>query len=292
MNAISRSQFAHGLANRAIDLRDSRLERAATDAGLDLEKVDRLDGQSDGRITGQQALDHLYDELDALDEKTAGLGAGKARTVYDAVKSASIAPIPISADQGRVIAAAARELLAEDRRDANGLSVWSKGGVASCDNPGLIRPDYAGSGQYKCNIFAGEAVSRAGLPFPINGQAHYVTAGSLPDQSSFLQRLASVDEVREGDLISIYRGTEPGHAEVVTGVQRGADGRVTGLKSIGAHENGVFEGTQTGASFLRAGDRHGGALVLPGETFRILRPMSPPLAPSSSLTEYSVPIKG
>lgn len=292
MSAITRSQFENGLANRSIDLRDPRLQRAATDAGLNLERLDRLDGESDGRISGQQALEQLYDELDALDRNTAGLGSGKARTVYDAVKSASLAPGPISAEQGRAIAAAAREILAEDRRDGNGLSVWSKGGVGSCDNPGLVRPDYADSGQYKCNVFAGEAVSRGGLPFPINGQGHYVTAGSLPAQSSFLQRLASVDQVREGDLISIYRGKDPGHAEVVTGVQRGADGRVTGLKSIGAHENGVFEGTQTAAPFLNTGDRHGGALVLPGETFRILRPMSPPLAPSSSTTEFSVPIKG
>ena len=77
MTAISRRQFDNALANHAIDVQDPGLETAVAGSGLDLAKLDRLDGAVDDRISGQQALEQLYADLDALDKKTAGLGSEK-----------------------------------------------------------------------------------------------------------------------------------------------------------------------------------------------------------------------
>ena len=145
---------------------------------------------------------------------------------------------------------------------------------------------------YKCNVFAGEAVYRAGLSFPLNAQNHYVTAGLLPDQSAFLQKLPSIDQAREGNLLSIYRGKQPGHVEVITGVERNSHGQITALRSIGAHDDGPAEGTHTAAAFLANAKRIHGALVMPDETLRIPRPLSPPPAASRPPVQFGVPIKG
>ncbi|MEP6653287.1 MAG: hypothetical protein ABJA82_08010 [Myxococcales bacterium] len=292
MTAISRRQFDSTLANHAIDVRDPALDEAVAGSGLDLAKLDRLDGTADGRISGHQALEQLYAEVDALDKKTAGLASRKERAISNAVKGAAIAPIPISAEQGKAAATAARQLLAENARDSLGRSRWSHDGSSACANPALSSPTYAPRQSFKCNVFAGEALYRAGLPFPLNAQNHYVVARLLPEQSTFFQKLPSIEQAREGDLLSIYRGRAAGHVEVITAVLRNSKGKITGLRSIGAHEDGVHEGTRTAASFLAKAQRVHGALVTPDEILRILRPLAPPVAPQGPSFQFGVPLKG
>lgn len=293
MTAISRRQFDNALANHAIDIHDPGLDAAVTGSGLDLSKLDRLDGTADGRICGHQALEQLYDAVDALDRKTAGLGSGKERAIFNAVKAAALAPVPISTEQGKAVANAARQLLAEDARDSRGSSRWSLDATSACANPGLSSPSYAPRKSYKCNVFAGETLYRAGLPFPLNAQNHYVVARLLPAQSAFFQKLPSIDQAREGDLLSIYRGERAGHVEIVTGVVRNSEGKITALKTVGAHEDGVAEGTQTAASFFAKAKPVHGALVTPDETLRILRPLASPVAPPQVPSfQFGVPLKG
>ena len=144
------------------------------------------------------------------------------------------------------MATAARQLLAEDARDAGGFSRWSYDGTSACANPALSSPTYAPRKSFKCNVFAGETLYRAGIPFPLNSQNHYTLARFLPDQSTFFQKLPSIEQVREGDLLSIHRGKEAGHVEVVTGVVRNSKGSITALRSIGAQRRRCARGDADG----------------------------------------------
>jgi hypothetical protein len=189
-----------------------------------------------------------------------------------------VAPRPISAKQGDALAASARRMLAEDERRTVTTSPWSLAGSAQCQNPALASKTYATHDDWKCNVFAGEAFYRAGLPFPINDQGHYVAANHLPAQSRFFQGVATLDDVRPGDVLSIARKGESGHVEIVTGVEKDPNGRISSITSVGAHEDGVREGTDTSAPLVAAAAQDGGraAATVDGDTYRILRPMACP----------------
>lgn len=278
MSAITRPRFDAALGNTAIDLTDPTLGTALGAAGLDAKKLDALDGQADGRVAGQPAIDDLYDEINRLDRQTSALSSKQERAVWSALRGAAIAPVPISREQGEALAASARQLVAEDHPQAGRLSHWALKGESICLNPALSSPTYAQPDAWKCNVFVGEAFYRAGLPFPMNDQDHYSSAKSLPAEGRFFQPVATIGDVRPGDLVSIWRKHDSGHVEIVTGVQRGPDGQVVSITSAGAHEARSAEGASTAAPLVAASRTNGGSatLVVGDETYRLLRPMAPP----------------
>jgi hypothetical protein len=278
MSGISRTRFDGTFDNSAVDLTDQALGAALKGAGLDPKRLDALDGKADGRVTGQQAIDDLYDEINRLDTRTATLASKQEGAVWSALQGARIAPAPISSGQGAALAAAARRIVAEDQPGPGAASRWALNGISACENPGVSSAAYAGQGAWKCNVFAGEAFYRAGLPFPLNGQDHYAGANNLPAQSRFFQPLARLDDVRPGDVLSISRKDDSGHVEIVTGVRRDANGQVVSISSAGAHEMGAAEGTTTAGPLLAAAplDGRGATLSVGTETYRLLRPLAPP----------------
>jgi len=238
----------------------------------------------------------VYDAVNALDRRTQDLASRTEVAVYGAPRRAAIAPVPISATEGRQLAASARQMLADEPSPGAGKSPWSLTGTATCRNPEITSPRYAADGAWKCNVFVGEAFNRAGLSFPLSSAGHYATANSLAARSASFQRVANLNDVRPGDLVSINRRGESGHVEIVTDVARDAAGQVRTITSLGAHEQGLAEGTTTAASLVQLAARAGGQMgsngvTIDGETFHVLRPMAPAL-PARDLTRTSNPIKG
>ena len=293
MDGISRTRTESTFAKHADDVDHSTLDPAA---GAGLDTVDRSDGRTDGAVSGDAARGRVYDAVDALDRRTADLGSHVELAVYGAVSRAAIAPVPISAAQGRHLAASARKMLAEERPSSGGKSPWSLGGTATCRNPEIASPRYAGSREWKCNVFVGEAFHRAGLPFPLSSAGHYATANSLANRPDAFQRVANLNDVRPGDLLSINRRGDSGHVEIVTGVARAADGQVRTITSVAAHEDGLAERTTTGASLVQAASKAAGQIgskgvTIDGETFHVLRPKASPV-PARDLIRTNGPIKG
>jgi hypothetical protein len=300
MSGISRSRFESTFDNHTIDvdahLDDPTLEATAGAAGLDLGALDRSDGRADGLISGDAAMARVYDAVNALDSRTPDLASPTEVAVYGALKRAAIAPTPISAAEGRQLAASARQMHAEEIPAAGGKSPWSLTATATCRNPDITSSRYAAAGVWKCNVFVGEAFNRAGLSFPLSSADHYASANSLATRSASFQPLANLNDVRPGDLVSINRRGGSGHVEIVTDVARAADGRVRTITTLGAHEQGLAEGTKTAAALVQLASRAGGqigsnGLTLGGQTFHLLRPMAPAL-PAGDLTRPSSPIRG
>jgi hypothetical protein len=294
MSGISRAQFDSMLDNHAIDVHEPNLSRAATEAGVDLGALDRRDGHADGVISGKKGLDRLYDAINALDSRTAGPSSGPEGALVQAVRGAAIAPAPISAGQGRALAAAARRMRAEESPDRSGVSPWALAGRAACRNPALGSSRYAGADVWKCNVFVGEAFHRAGLSFPLSDANHYAGANALPRRREHFQSIAELADVRPGDVLTISRRGDSGHVEIVTGVSRTPDGRVQSLTSVGAHELGLAEGTETAAPLVQAAGSGPSPTGWPigDETFHLLRPMMPPARPSEMLRRAGAAIKG
>jgi hypothetical protein len=285
MDGISPSRFASTFDNHAIDVDD--LARSGDDPG---------GGRTDGLVSGDAALARVYDAVNALDRQTSNLASPAEVAVYGALKRAAIGPSPISAAQGRQLAAAAQQMLAQEPLAGTGRSPWSLTGTAICQSSEIASPRYAGDGVWKCNVFAGEAFNRAGLSFPLSSVGHYASANSLATRSASFQPVTNLDDVRPGDLVSINRRDESGHVEIVTDVARDADGHVRTITTLGAHEQGLAEGTTTAASLIRLASKAAGqigsnGLTSGGETFHVLRPMVPAL-PARDLLRTNGPIKG
>jgi hypothetical protein len=282
MDAISRSR------SQATFDHDPTLEPTTGGAGPDLDALARSgDGRSDGLVSGDPAMARVYDAVNALDRRTSDLASDTEVAVHGTLERAAIAPAPISATQGRQLAASARQMLAEEPPAAAGKSPWSLAGTATT---------YAGAGVWKCNVFVGEAFDRAGLSFPLSSVGHYASADSLATRSAAFQSVANLNDVRPGDLVSINRRGESGHVEIVTDVARDATGQVRTITSLGAHELGLAEGTTTAASLVSVASRAAGQIgtngaTIDGETFHLLRPLTPPL-PARGLIHTSGPIKG
>jgi hypothetical protein len=284
MDGISRSQYSSPADDHAVGVEDSPLDAAAGAGG------------PEGLVSGDPARARIYDAIDVLDRRMPDLGAQRELAVHGAGSRSPIGPAPISAAQGRHLAASARKMLAEEHSSAAGKSPWSLTGTATCRNPEITSPRYAGSGQWKCNVFVGEAFNRAGLPFPLSSVGHYATANSLAGRSDSFQRVANLNDVRPGDLVSINRRGESGHVEIVTDVARDAAGQVRTITSLGAHEQGLAEGTTTAASLVQAASRSAGEIgakgvTIDGETFHVLRPMAPPV-PARDLIRTNDPVRG
>jgi len=298
MGGISRSRFESTFDNHAIDvhLDDPTLEATAGAAGLDLEALDRSDGRTDGLISGDAAMARVYDAVNALDSRTPDLASPTEAAVYGALKRAAIAPAPISAGEGRQLAASARQMHAEEIPSAAGKSPWSLTGTATCRSSEITSPRYAAAGVWKCNVFVGEAFNRAGLSFPLSSAGHYASANSLATRSASFQCVANLTDVRPGDLVSINRRGESGHVEIVTDVARNTDGQVRTITTLGAHQQGLAEGTTTAAALVQLASRAAGQIgsngvTIDGETFHLLRPTAPAF-PAGDLTRTGGPIKG
>ncbi|HEX3903533.1 MAG TPA: hypothetical protein VH853_11840 [Polyangia bacterium] len=275
MDAVSRSRFQTTFDNQTID------------AQVDFD---------DPTLSGDAATARVYDAVDALDRRTTDLAPHAEVAVHGALERAAIAPAPISAAEGRQLAASARQMLAEEPPATAGESPWSLTGTATCLNSAIASPRYAGDGVWKCNVFVGEAFNRAGLSFPLSSVDHYASANSLATRSTSFQSVASLSDVRPGDLVSINRRGESGHVEIVTDVARDADGQVQTITTLGAHQQGLAEGTATAAPLVQGASRAAGQIgssgvTIDGETFHLLRPMAP--APEArDLIRTGGPIKG
>src|SRR3954451_2877451 len=274
----------------------SRCSSTGGAAGPELDARDRSDGQTDGAVSGDAARARVYDAVDAFDRRRSELGSHGELAVYGTVSRSTVAPAPISAAQGRHLAASARQMLADEPPAGAGKSPWSLAGAATCRNSEIASPRYAGGGVWKCNVFVGEAFNRAGLPFPLSAAGHYATANSLASRSDSFQRVANLNDVRPGDLVSVNRRGDSGHVEIVTDVGRDADGQVRTITSLAAHEDGLAEGTTTGASLVQVASEAGGQIgskgvTIDGETFRVLRPMAPPVS-ARHLIRTNGPVRG
>lgn len=298
MDGISRGRYESTFDNHAIDVHveASTLDATAGAVGPGLDGAEGGDDRTDGLVSGDAAMARVYDAVDALDRRTSDLGSHVELAVYGAVNRSAVGPAPISAAQGRHLAASARQMLAEERPSAAAKSPWSLTGTATCRNPELASSRYAGGGVWKCNVFVGEAFNRAGLPFPLSSAGHYATANSLASRADSFQRIANLNDVRPGDLVTINRRGESGHVEIVTNVARDADGQVRTITSLGAHEEGLAEGTTTAASLVQVASEAAGRIgskgvTIDGETFHVLRPMAPPV-PARDLIRTNGLIKG
>ena len=283
MDGISRSRFESTFDNQSIDVQSGGPAPSS-------------DGRTDGRVSGDAAAARVYDAVNALDRRTVDIASHAKVAVKGAGQHAAIAPAPISAAEGRQLAASARQMLAEETPDAAGTSPWSLAGTATCRNSEIASPGYAGAGVWKCNVFVGEAFNRAGLSFPLSSVDHYASANSLATRADSFEPLPNLSDVRPGDLVSINRSGESGHVEIVTAVDRDADGQVRAIRSLGAHEQGLAEGTTTAAPLVQLASRAGGqvgphGVTIDGETFHLLRPTVPAF-PAGDLIHTSGPIKG
>jgi hypothetical protein len=292
MDGISRSRLESAFDNQVVDVDDPMLEGSAGPGGRDLDALDT----SDGLVSGDAAMARVYDAVDALDRRTPDRASHTELAVNGALKNAAIGPVPISAGEGRQLAASARRMLAEEPPAAAGKSPWSLAGTATCRNSEIASPRYAGSGVWKCNVFVGEAFNRAGLSLPLSSVGHYATANSLATRSASFQPVANLNDVRPGDLVSINRRGQSGHVEIVTDVARDAHGQVRTITTLGAHEEGLAEGTTTAASLVEVVSRAAGRIgsngvTIDGETFHLLRPMAPSVVPRD-LIRTNGPIKG
>jgi hypothetical protein len=296
MDGISRTRSESTFANDPAVVDDSILGETARAVGPELDTVDHGNGHTDATVSSDALRARVYDAVDALDRRTPDLGSHVELAVYGTVSRSAVAPAPISAAQGRHLAASARQMLADEPPAGAGSSPWSLAGAATCRNSEIASPRYAGGGVWKCNVFVGEAFNRAGLPFPLSAAGHYATANSLASRPDSFQRVANLNDVRPGDLVSINRRGDSGHVEIVTDVARDADGQVRTITSLAAHEDGLSEGTTTAASLVQAASAAGGqigsqGITIDGETFRVLRPKVPPV-PARELIRTDGLIKG
>jgi hypothetical protein len=286
MDGISRARSEPTFDNRATNVADSPLDAPVHPNG---------EPTSDP-ASGAGAMARVYDAVNALDLRTPELGSHTELAVYGTVKQAPIAPAPISAAHGRQLAAAARQMLAHEPPAASGKSPWSLTGTATCRSSEITSPRYAGAGVWKCNVFVGEAFSRAGLSFPLSSVGHYATANSLASRPDSFQRVANLNHVRPGDLVSINRRGDSGHVEIVTDVKRDAAGHVQKITTLGAHEQGLAEGTTTAESLVQVASKANGQIgsrgvTIDGETFHVLRPMAPPV-PARDLIRTNGLVRG
>lgn len=109
--------------------------------------------------------------------------------------------------------------------------------------PGKSRLSWL-SGRNKCNIFIGEALTRAGMATPMykmnDGTYHYVNAENLPKYRSYFHILKNKKDIRPGDIMIVdykfARSENGAHAEVVTN----CDYRKDYLQTAGAHKDGAY----------------------------------------------------
>ncbi len=110
-------------------------------------------------------------------------------------------------------------------------------------HPGITRLSWL-RGQWKCTQFVGDVLTQAGVSMPVHrmkdGSVHYMQAEALPHQRRFFHRVASLEQLKAGDIVVVdwaERGTGTAHTEVFSEVQM----RRGGIRSIGAHATGVTE---------------------------------------------------
>jgi hypothetical protein len=116
MDGISRSRSQSTFENHAIEIDDSMLDATTGAVGAGLGGADKSDDRRDGLLSGDSGLARVYDAVDALDRRTTDLGSDTELAVYGPASRAAIGPAPISAAQGRHLAASARQMLAEEPR--------------------------------------------------------------------------------------------------------------------------------------------------------------------------------
>jgi len=244
---IEKDQFAKTF-EAGIETDNKRLGVAAKHAGVPVADIKALDSNGDGLINGPE-LERLHDFMDSLDPHDSGVDLGRnadGKVGPDTVLYHGLAES--IADPRERIVAIARSSQADPRLD-EGYKGSERmvshntmhGGKRDGD---LIQTRFEDT--YKCNLFVGDVLWRAGLQVPSHsnqeqGWTHIGSAESWGKSNLF--KTVSVDDLQPGDVMFVddpnIRGSGGAHLEIVTGVT--SDGIVT----IGSRwgENGIFEDT-------------------------------------------------
>ena len=131
-------------------------------------------------------------------------------------------------------------------------------GLTGNTNPGVTELRWLAN-QNKCNQFVGDVLFNSGYDMPTNkmadGSLHYKSAITLPNQSAYFSKRASLEDIRPGDVyVKDYgRGDGVGHTEIVISVSKDKDNVYT-ITTAGAHKNGAYttEMKLTGYSYNNA----------------------------------------
>ena len=131
-------------------------------------------------------------------------------------------------------------------------------------------------GDWKCNVFIGDVLSQAGFEPALSDKGRYSQAESLPGKRQFTP-ITDLGDLQPGDVLVLdYPGSggATAHVEIVTGVERDAQGKLTKVTSIGGRGEGVVENEAKGALLVGAQDspRGKGFASADGDTLYVIRP--------------------
>ena len=130
-------------------------------------------------------------------------------------------------------------------------------------------------GDWKCNVFVGDVLAQSGFEPAVSSKGRYSQAESLPGKGVFTP-VTDLGDLRPGDVLVIDYPTSGGataHVEIVTGVERDAQGRLTEVTSIGGRGEGVVENDAKGALLVAGQDSPRGKGFASGEdTLYVVRP--------------------
>ncbi|HVS03718.1 MAG TPA: hypothetical protein VMT16_13190 [Thermoanaerobaculia bacterium] len=111
-------------------------------------------------------------------------------------------------------------------------------------------------GDWKCNVFIGDVLSQAGFEPALSSKGRYSQAESLPRKDAFTP-ITDLRDLRPGDVLVLdYPGSggATAHVEIVTGVARDEQGKLTQVTSIGGRGEGVVENDDKGALLVAGQD--------------------------------------
>ncbi len=257
-----------------IDLENERVHIAAKHAGLHEDTLAAMDQNSDGVLDRAElhSLNLLLDTADADDEGIdLGYNAdGKVRG--DTVLWHGLAE-SIRDPRERILAVARTAL--QDPRLEEGYKgqerMLSHNTIHKGERVGdLIETRFENT--YKCNLFVGDVLWRAGFEVPLtrgDGWTHISSAEAWLKSPIF--KTISAEDVQPGDIVVIddltTRGSGGAHIEIVTEIN-GKD-----VVAIGSRwtENGVFEDADRLYEFRDATRVESGGYQVGDQEFRFLR---------------------
>lgn len=130
-------------------------------------------------------------------------------------------------------------------------------------------------GDWKCNVFIGDVLSQTGFEPALSDKGRYSQAESLPRKGVFTP-VTDLRDLQPGDVLVLdYPGSggATAHVEIVTDVERDAQGRLTRVTSIGGRGEGVVENDAKGALLVAGQDSPKGKGFKSGEdTLYVIRP--------------------
>jgi hypothetical protein len=270
MSTINRSEF-RGAFQDGIDLEDRDLKAALVGSGVSKAELKQADVDGDGLLRGRKELDLAFKVVDGVDydgRASTFDDGGAGGRIYRGMLAAKAPP----AYHGVEIVQAARDRVASDgegygfhRTPTSPLD-----GLSGNAEPGTTHPAWLVN-RNKCNQFAGDVLTQAGLRAPTvtmaDGSLHYARAEAWPTYGDLFNRVTSPAEIKVGDLVvrddTRSRGDSTAHIEVVTGTNP--------MRTTGAHQGGAYERRENwlaGATYNPAS----GSWIRGSDEIHVLRP--------------------